>query len=180
MPHMKYCSHCKKERPESEFVEKGISFKICNTCRESMKRQKREVRTKAKKEKETQREEEIAERVAQGDLNYGLPKAKKVFMSWEDYKGHFKNAKFATYLREKSDWEAKENEPKDEDEALISYVPLTSDDCLTVRRMMLGLDKKDSLFVGIHHSHCESCQKFYSLVYGGKIQGVNLWDSPIG
>ena len=99
-------------------------------------------------------------------------------MDWDSYKKYFPDARFATYMREKSDYEKKENEP-DEDDSLIYYVPLTSDDCLTCRRQLLGLDKKDSLFCGFHHSNCSSCQRFYSLVYGGKIQGVNLWDSPI-
>lgn len=174
---MRQCSHCHKMLDESCF-ERG--FSLCSECRLKTRNKAREVKAKEESETESKNEQIIERKIQSGDINAGL-RGNPKFMTWESYKSIFKGkANFKTYLKDKEQFEKDNNTELDEDEQLILVVPATSPDCIDCRRQLLGLDKKDSLFVGIHHSNCPSCQKFYSLVFTGRISGVDLWSSPLG
>lgn len=71
-------------------------------------------------------------------------------------------------------------EPEKDDNSLIFQFPTKSPDCIIIRRMMLGLDPKDSLLVGLHLENCICCQRLYRAFYYGSVSGVNLWSSPMG
>lgn len=64
---------------------------------------------------------------------------------------------------------------EDEEDAIIYRFPIVSNDCIEYRRQLIGLDEREPLFFDFHH--CEPCRKFYALVHGFSVEGVDLWQS---
>lgn len=171
------CSRCGCNKDESEF---SGGFSTCFSCRESARETWRKNAKVKKKEKKVRKEGELENKIASGDLNSGL----RHFPSWESYKRTWgEKATMKEYIAEKQKFYRDSKIEKDEDENLIYSFPVVSDDCVRYRRMLIGLEAQDSIFMGIEHgSHnCKFCAQVYALVGGGikGLKGIDLFNSHL-
>lgn len=65
-------------------------------------------RERKRRKRARQKEADVEEQIKRGNINYGLKTRREQFMTHEEYKRHFPNASFPSYLKEKITFE-KEN-----------------------------------------------------------------------
>jgi hypothetical protein len=98
------------------------------------------------------------------------------FMSFEDYRKHWKNASWKQFMEEKARFDENKRLEKIAVEK-HEQVPIYDESCRITREMLMGVRVKDSLTVGIHFSDCGLCRRWYATYREEHppLRGFNLW-----